>query len=146
MRRISTARTLISIFRCWRPLLPRPMPDNRCKIVAAFDSRGVAHAKVFFIWDEKYLYYFLSTRDRGVAHLGAVSLLLWTGIELAHSRDLCFDFDGGITDDARYQFKVAFGGESANRFDVVRSTARYQVQRTLRKIPRALMRRISARA
>ena len=96
---------------------------DRCKIVAAFDSSGVAHAQVFFIWDEKYVYYFLSTRDKGVAHLGAVSLLLWTGIELAHSRDLCFDFDGGITSDARYKFKVAFGGELANRFDVVRSTA-----------------------
>ncbi len=40
---------------------------------------------------------------------------------------------------------VAFGGEVANRFDVVRSTANYRVQHTIRKIPRALMRRISAR-
>ena len=69
---------------------------NRCKIVAAFNSSGVAHAQVFFIWDEKFVYYFLSTRDKDVAHLGAVSLLLWTGIELANSRELCFDFDGGI--------------------------------------------------
>ena len=119
---------------------------DRCKIVAAVDTNGVAHAQVFFIWDEKYLYYFLSTRDRNVAHLGAVSLLLWTGIELANSNGLCFDFDGGITDDAGYKFKVAFGGELANRFDVVRSTARYRIQRTIRKIPRAIMRRMSLRA
>src|SRR6201988_5490873 len=52
------------------------------KIVAAVDSSGVVHAKVFFIWDDKYFHYFLSTRDRNVAHLGAVSLLVWTGIEL----------------------------------------------------------------
>jgi len=45
------------------------------KIVAAVDSHGVAHAQVFFIWDDKYVYYFLSTRDKSVAHLGAVSLL-----------------------------------------------------------------------
>ena len=119
---------------------------DRCKIVAAIDSSGVAHAKVFFIWDEKYVYYFLSTRDRSIAHLGAVSLLLWSGIEFAHARQLCFDFDGGITDDARYKFKVAFGGKLANRFDVARSTARYQLQRTIRKIPHAIARRISARA
>ncbi len=119
---------------------------QRCKILAAFDSSGIAHAQVFFIWDEKCVYYFLSTRDKGVAHLGAVSLLLWSGIEFANSRNLCFDFDGGITDDARYKFKVAFGGELANRFDVVRSTARYQVQRTIRRIPRAILRRISVRA
>jgi hypothetical protein len=119
---------------------------QQCKIVAAIDASDVVHAQVFLIWDDKYVYYFLSTRDRSVAHLGAVSLLLWTGIELANSRSLHFDFDGGITEDAQYKFKVAFGGELANRFDVVRSTARYQVQRTIRKIPRAVVRRISARA
>ncbi len=69
---------------------------QQCKIVAAVDDEGVAHAKVFFVWDDKYVHYFLSTRDRNVAHPGAVSLLLWTGIELAHSLGLCFDFDGGI--------------------------------------------------
>ena len=119
---------------------------QQCKIVAAVDSDGIAHAKVFFVWDDKYVHYFLSTRDKSVAHPGAVSLLLWTGIELAHSLGRCLDFDGGIANDARYRFMVAFGGEVANRFDVVRSTAHYRVQHTIRKIPRALMRRISARA
>ena len=74
---------------------------------------------------------------------GAVSLLLWAGIELAQSLGLWFDFDGGITNDARYRFVVAFGGEVANRFDVTRSTANYRVRHTLRRIPGALMRRIS---
>ena len=117
---------------------------RQCKIVTAVDASGVVHAKVFFIWDDKYVHYFLSTRDRQVAHPGAVSLLLWTGIELAHSLGLRFDFDGGIDNDARYRFVVAFGGELANRFDVVRSTANYRVRHTIRRIPRALMRRISA--
>ena len=118
---------------------------KQCKIVAAVDAEGVAHAKVFFVWDDKYVHYFLSTRDKNLAHPGAVSLLLWSGIELAHSLGLCFDFDGGIANDARYRFMVAFGGEVANRFDVVRSTANYRVQHTIRKIPRALMRRMSPR-
>lgn len=119
---------------------------ERCKIVAAVDAHDVVHAQVCFIWDDEYVYYFLSTRDKDVAHLGAVSLLLWTGIELANARGLRLDFDGGINDDTRYKFKVAFGGKLANRFDVARSTARYQVHQALRKIPRAIMRRISARA
>lgn len=117
---------------------------GQCRILAAVDSNGVVHAKVFFIWDDKYVHYFLSTRDRHVAHPGAVSLLLWAGIELAHSLGRWFDFDGGIASDARYRFMVAFGGELANRFDVTRSTAHYRVQHTIRRIPRALMRRISA--
>ncbi len=117
---------------------------QQCKIVSAVDANGATHAKVFFIWDDKYVHYFLSTRDRNMAHPGAVSLLLWSGIELAHSLGLWFDFDGGINNDARYRFIVAFGGEVANRFDVARSTANYRVQHTIRRIPRALMRRISA--
>lgn len=116
------------------------------KILAAVDANGVTHAKVFFVWDDRYVHYFLSTRDKSVAHPGAVSLLLWSGIELAHSLGLCFDFDGGIDNDARYRFMVAFGGEVANRFDVVRSNANYRVQHTLRKLPRALMRRIAVLA
>jgi hypothetical protein len=71
---------------------------------------------------------------------------VWSGIEFAHATGRYFDFDGGITDDAGYKFKVAFGGELANRFDVVRSTSSYRIRRTIRKIPRAVMRRISPHA
>lgn len=119
---------------------------QQCKIVAAVDQAGVAHAQVFFVWDDKYVHYFLSTRDKNMAHPGAVSLLVWNGIEMAHSLGRCFDFDGGIANEARYRFMVAFGGEVENRFDVVRSTANYRVQHTLRRIPRALMRRIAVLA
>ena len=117
---------------------------KQCKVLAAVDADGLVHAKVFFIWDDKYVHYFLSTRDRSIAHPGAVSLLVWRGIELAHSLGLWLDFDGGIANNARYRFMVAFGGELANRFDVARSTAHYRVQHTIRRIPRALMKRIAA--
>jgi len=118
---------------------------NQCRILSAVDSNGTAHAKVLLVWDDKYVHYFLSTRDKDVAHAGAVSLLLWTGIELAQSWGLCFDFDGGITTDERFRFVVAFGGEVANRFEVIRSTTRYRIVHTLRRIPRALVRRITPR-
>ncbi len=61
-----------------RHLQRRESAQYEAKIVAAVDSSGVVHAKVFFIWDDKYFHYFLSARDRKEAHLGAVSLLLWT--------------------------------------------------------------------
>lgn len=116
---------------------------RQCKIVAAADDRGVTHAMTVFIWDNEYVYYFLSSREREVAHFGAVSLLLWTGIELAQSRGLCFDFDGGIVKDSRYKFLISFGGMLASRFDVVRSTSLYRVQKTMRRVPRAIFRRLS---
>ena len=115
---------------------------NQCRIISAVDSKGTVHAKVLLVWDDRYVHYYLSTRDKDVAHGGAVSLLLWTGIELARSRGLCFDFDGGITTDARFRFSVAFGGQLANRFEIMRSTFRYRVAHTLRRIPQALVRRI----
>jgi hypothetical protein len=119
---------------------------QQCKILAAVDQAGVVHAQVFFVWDDKYVHYFLSTRDKNVAHPGAVSLLIWSGIELAHSLGRCFDFDGGIANSARCRFMVAFGGEVENRFDVVRSTTNYRIQNILRRIPRALMRKIAVLA
>jgi hypothetical protein len=117
---------------------------QQCRILSAVDSNNNIHAQVFFIWDDKFVHYFLSSRDRNVAHLGAVSLLLWSGIELAHERGLQFDFDGGIENEARYKFVVAFGGELANRFDVSRSTMRYQLRQRIRRAPQALLRRLSA--
>src|SRR5262249_45886824 len=76
------------------------------------------------------------------AHPGAVSLLLWAGIELTHARGLWLDFDGGLDMRSRYKFLVAFGGQTANRFEVKRSTRLYQIQRTIRRIPRAITRRL----
>ncbi len=116
---------------------------GQCKIVAAADDQGVTHAMTVFIWDNEYVYYFLSSREREVAHFGAVSLLLWAGIELAQSRGLCFDFDGGIVKDSRHKFLISFGGMLASRFDVVRSTSLYRVQQTMRRVPRAIFRRLS---
>jgi hypothetical protein len=117
---------------------------GQCKIIAAMDAARMAHAMVVFIWDDKYVYYFLSSRERNLAHVGAISLLLWTGIELAHSRRLCMDFDGGIMKDSRYKFLISFGGEVANRFEVVRSSPSYRVQHAIRRGPRAIMRRLAS--
>jgi hypothetical protein len=116
---------------------------QQCRIVAAEDPRGVTHAMAVFIWDDAFAYYFLSSRRRDVAHNGAVSLLLWSGIELAQSRGLRFDFDGGVMKPSRYDFLNAFGGTLANRFDISRSTPLFRVQHALRRIPQALVRKVA---
>jgi len=112
------------------------------KIVAAMGADGVAHAMVVFLWDEYQVYYFHSSRKKNLAHAGAVSLLLWTGIELAHSRGLWFDFDAGLAKVSRYKFLVSFGGEIANRYEVTRSTRIYRVQHGIRRIRRAVAHRL----
>ncbi len=108
------------------------------RILAAIDGAGMVHAKVFLVWDDRYVYYFLSTRDRKAADIGAVSLLIWSGIEFANQRGLWFDFDG-ITNDPRFQFMVGFGGEIATRYNVTRTTALYEAQNQLRNVARAIL-------
>jgi hypothetical protein len=112
------------------------------KIVAAMGADGVAHAMVVFLWDDHQVYYFHSSRRKNLAHAGAVSLLLWTGIELAHSRGLWFDFDAGLAKLSRYKFLVSFGGEFANRYEVTRSTRIYRVLHGIRRIWRAVVLRL----
>jgi hypothetical protein len=112
------------------------------KIIAATSADGVAHAMVVFLWDDHRVYYYHSSRKKNLAHVGAVSLLLWTGIELAHSRGLWFDFDAGLTKLSRYKFLIAFGGEIASRHEVRRSTWIYRVQHGIRRVRRAVALRL----
>lgn len=106
---------------------------GRARIVAAVDRRGTVHAQTFFIWDDHSYYYFLSSRNETVAHAGAVSQLLWTGMQHAHQLGLTFDFDG-ITSQARYQFLVGFGGQPATRFIVSKGLFLYEMQAGARKL------------
>ncbi len=108
------------------------------RILAAIDGDGVVHAAVFFVWDADYVYYYLSTRDKCVADTGAVSLLIWEGIEIARKREITFDFDGVMTEQ-RYKFMAAFGGHHAARYLVSRTTPRFEKQRQLRGLARSLV-------
>lgn len=103
------------------------------KILAAVDERGDVHAQTFFIWDDHSCYYFLSSRNTAIAHTGAVSLLVWAGMQQAHALGLTFDFDG-VTSQPRYQFLVEFGGKLATRFIVAKSAPLYDAQLNARKL------------
>ncbi len=121
-----------------RPVYQAARARGQGSILAAIDAAGMVHAKVFFVWDDKYVYYYLSTRDKKSADLGAVSLLLWSGLELAHRIGLWFDFDG-ITSDTRFQFMSGFGGEIASRYNVTRTTTLFEAQNHLRNVARAIL-------
>lgn len=101
------------------------------RILAAFDEQGTMHAAVFFIWDQTDYYYFLSMRNRESAELGAVSLLVWQGIQDAQERGLRFDFDG-VTNQQRLQFMLGFGGTIARRTIVEKGSLLFDARRHLR--------------
>ncbi len=105
--------------------------------VGAVDGDGRVHAAVVFVWDATDYYYYLSTRDREHAALGAVSLLVWRGIEEAMTRQLRFDFDG-VSSVSRLRFLQSFGGRLASRIVVSRGSAAFEARMLLRRIRRRL--------
>jgi hypothetical protein len=115
---------------------------GKARILAAADPRGDIHAQTFFLWDDHSYYYFLSTRDQSVAHAGAVSQLLWAGMQHAHALGLTFDFDG-VTSQSRYQFMVGFGGQPATRFILSKGAFLYDAQASARAFSSRLMGRVA---
>ena len=105
---------------------------DQARILAAVDAKGDIHAQTLFVWDDRSYYYFLSTRDEKIAHAGAVSALVWAGMQHAHRLGLMFDFDG-VTSQSRYQFMVGFGGKPATRFIVQKGAFLYDAQQSARR-------------
>jgi len=111
---------------------------GNARILAAIDPKGDIHAQTFFIWDDHSYYYFLSSRNQSIAHAGAVSALVWAGMQHAHSLGLTFDFDG-VTSQSRYQFMVGFGGKPATRFILSKGALLYDAQRGARAFSNRLI-------
>lgn len=105
---------------------------NQARILAATDAKGEIHAQTMFVWDDHSYYYYLSSRHEKIAHAGAVSALVWAGMQHAHQLGLTFDFDG-VTSQSRYQFMVGFGGKPATRFVVQKGALLFDAQRTARQ-------------
>ena len=116
---------------------------NRARILSAVDAKGDIHAQTFFIWDDHSYYYFLSSRHQKLAHPGAVSALIWAGMQHAQQLGLIFDFDG-VTSTSRYQFMVGFGGKPATRFIVQKGALLYDAQLGARKFTDRLIGRPTA--
>ena len=108
------------------------------RAIGAVGRDGRVHAAVMFVWDHTDYYYYLSTRNTGHAALGAVGLLVWTGMLEAMTRGLRFDFDG-VSSRTRLRFLQAFGGRLASRIVVSRGSAAYDVRMLLRRIRRRLV-------
>ena len=124
--------------RLIKPIFEAVSRRGKGKIIAAVDGNNRTHAMIFLVHDDSYVYYFLSTRNKRIAHPGSVGLLLWTGINLAHDLGLNFDFDG-VTSGSRFQFMAGFGGELANRYEVSRTTMLFETQNKMRTMARAIL-------
>lgn len=82
--------------------------NNSGTVLSATDSQGNIHASALFVWDKHYLYYLLSGNSNQHKNSGALSLLIWEGIVLAHSKGLTFNFEGSMIEPVEHFFR-SFG-------------------------------------
>ncbi|CAN5246423.1 hypothetical protein BH09BAC1_BH09BAC1_13290 [soil metagenome] len=79
------------------------------QILEARDAQNNLHASVLLVWDHETMYYLLGAADPQYNNSGAMSLLLWQGIQLAAEKGLQFNFEGSMIP-AIERFFSAFGG------------------------------------
>jgi hypothetical protein len=106
------------------PLYEAAAMRGQARIVGTRSRGGELVAAVFYAWDRRRLWYFLSTRDAQAAGNGAVALLVWEGIRMAAERGLVFDFDG-IASEGAARFYAGFGARFVPRFAVWRRSPAY---------------------
>jgi hypothetical protein len=77
----------------------------------------------FFVWDGDTMYYNTATRSR-CNSAGAMNLLVWHAIKLAHEKALTFDFDG-IVKIGTMRFFSGFGGNLTTRLLITKRRPAY---------------------
>ena len=100
------------------------------RILAVRGDNGAILAAVFVAWDQRAMYYLLTTRS-AAADNGVVSLLLWHSTKLANAKSLVFDFDNVGTPGSRLFF-AGFGGEIEPRYHVATASSVHQCGRWMR--------------
>ena len=112
-----------------RRLLAEALHHKAGTLLGAYADDGSLTAEAALVWDNRAVYYFLSSR-RANAHSGAISLLIWNGMRIARERNRIFDFDG-ISTAGILEFLTGFGGHLVRRFEVERMRTDYGVLRTI---------------
>ena len=98
-------------------LIEASLTRNQGRILAVRDQNKDLTAALFCIWDTRFSFYFMSTRNDNSQN--AVRLLSWEAVKDAASRKLIFDFDG-LSSGNSVLFYTEFGGVVAPRYIVTR--------------------------
>lgn len=80
------------------------------QVLEARDTHGKLHAAILLVWDYQSCYYLLGAADPENNTSGAMSLLLWQGIQLAGQQQLAFNFEGSMIPEIE-RFFSSFGGQ-----------------------------------
>ncbi len=93
--------------------------EEKGQILYAKDEEGSIHAGVFLVWDAHCIYYLFGAADPEYKNSGALTLLLWKGIEMAQSQSKDFDFEGSMLEPVE-QFFRNFGAAQLPYHQIVK--------------------------
>lgn len=79
---------------------------NCGKTIAAFDDNNVLYASIFLVWDTKKAYYILGARNPELNTNQAMSLILWSGIQIVSQKVKAFDFEGSMIEPIERYFRT----------------------------------------
>ncbi len=91
---------------------------HSAKVLGAYSAAGLLLAAILIVWDHENSYYLLSSRAPQT-HSGAISLLIWHGMQDAAACGRGFDFDGTPTP-GTVRFLSGFNANLVPRIQVVR--------------------------
>ena len=123
------------------PVCAAALQHGRGRILAVRSECGELLAAIVVVWDQRAMYYLLTTRSPH-ADNSTVSLLVWHAITMANERSLVFDFDNVGSPGSRL-FYSGFGGQVEPRYVVDRKTAPYRAGRWLRQNVEETRRRLA---
>ena len=87
------------------------------QIIMAKDNNGNVSSAILLGWDSRSVHYISGALKPEFRSSGALSLLLWKGIQMASEKGLQFNFEGGMIESIEKYFR-GFGAEPAPYFEV----------------------------
>lgn len=104
-------------------LVAASQEKNQGQLIIANNEAGEALAGGFFVWDKERLYYLAGGVNSKQSDSGAMSLVMWKGIQLAHELQLTFDFEGSMVESIENFFR-SFGSTQTPYFQISKVPSR----------------------
>lgn len=91
--------------------------QNECGTLLKAASGTTVHAMILLVWDHKTCYYLFGAANPDHKNSGAMSLLMWKGIQIAADKNLEFNFEGSMVESVERFFR-SFGAKQQHYLQV----------------------------
>ncbi|MGI9598918.1 MAG: GNAT family N-acetyltransferase [Acidimicrobiales bacterium] len=112
------------------------------EILLALDADGNAHASILVIWGDECAYYLVGGTSHTYRNSGAMSLIMWEGIQRSSKHVPVFDFEGSMSPGIE-RFLRSFGARQAPYIQVRNASAAGTAAKTALDARRAAVKQVS---